>query len=94
MTVQENICFIDFKRRNDATFIDTIPLSLLQILIKHHHGERTVQFLYGSKFTANLSGADANVTGIIAGSVVTVDITNALTTSSIRTLVVVQEHMA
>ena len=48
-------------------------------------GERTITNLFGAKLTANLSGADANVTGIIAGSVVSVDITNGADEASIAT---------
>ena len=49
-------------------------------------GERTITNLFGAKLTANLSGADANVTGIIAGSVVT-DVEATLTASAPAVLI-------
>ena len=70
---------------NDATSGDTIPLSSHTNFIKTSSSARTVQFLYGSKFSANVQGAFANVTGVVAGSIIQVDITNGAAPSSINT---------
>ena len=70
---------------DDATSGDTIPLSSHTNLVKTSSSARTVQFLYGSKFSANVQGAFANVTGVVAGALVHVDITNGATHSSINT---------
>lgn len=70
---------------NDATSGDTIPLSSHTNFVKTSSSARTVQFLYGSKFSANVQGAFANVTGVVAGALVHVDITNGATHSSINT---------
>ena len=70
---------------NDATSGETVPISSITNFTKTSSTERTVQFLYGSKFTANVQGAFANVTGVVAGVMAEVDITNGADTSSIRT---------
>ena len=69
---------------NDATSGET-AISSITNFTKTSSSERTVQFLYGSKFTANVQGAFANVTGVVAGVMAEVDITNGADTSSIRT---------
>ena len=72
---------------NDATTgsAETIPLSSVTNHIKTSSSERTVKFLYGSKFTANVQGAFANVTGVVAGSMIEVDITNGADAGSVNT---------
>ena len=54
---------------NDATSGDTIPLSSHTNFVKTSSSARTVQFLYGSKFSANVQGAFANVTGVVENAV-------------------------
>ena len=70
---------------NDATSGDTIPLSSHTNFVKTSSSARTVKFLYGAKMSANVQGAYANVTGVVAGSIISVDITNAAAPSSINT---------
>lgn len=70
---------------NDATSGETIPVSSHTNFVKTSSSARTVQFLFGSKFSANVQGAFANVTGVVAGSLIQVDITNGAAPSSINT---------
>tara|TARA_B100001964_G_C14098215_1_gene538023 strand:+ start:254 stop:1024 length:771 start_codon:yes stop_codon:yes gene_type:complete len=69
---------------NDATTGETIALSST---VNHAKtgGDRTVLNMYGAKFTANVNGGDANVTGVVAGAVIKVDITNGATETNLDT---------
>ena len=71
---------------NDATSGETVALSSTANHTKAtSSGERTIANLFGAKFTANVNGQDANVTGVVAGAVVKVDITNGADFSTIQT---------
>jgi len=61
---------------NDATTGDTVALSTYTNHTNATGTTRTINNLYGAKFQADVNGADANVTGVVAGTLVTVDITN------------------
>ena len=70
----------------DATTGDTVALSSYTNHTKATgSGERTINNLYGAKFQADVNGTDANVTGVVAGTLVTVDITGGADASTIET---------
>ena len=69
---------------NDATSGETVALSSTANHTKTG-GERTIANLFGAKFTANVNGVDANVTGVVAGAVVKVDLTNGVDATTIAT---------
>ena len=48
-------------------------------------GERTITNLFGAKLKAKVSGQDANVTGIVAGAIVEVDISNGADATTVAT---------
>ena len=71
---------------NDATSGETISLSSTANHTKATgSGERTIANLFGAKFTANVNGQDANVTGVVAGVVAKVDITNGADATTVAT---------
>ena len=69
---------------NDATSGETVALSSTANHTKTG-GERTIANLFGAKFTANVNGVDANVTGVVAGAVVKVDMTNGVDATTVAT---------
>jgi hypothetical protein len=71
---------------NDATTGDTIALSSDANHTKATgSGDRTVNNLYGAKFQSAVNGQDAVLTGVLAGAVVSVDITNGADADTIAT---------
>ena len=71
---------------NDATTGDTIALNARANHTKATgSGDRTIANLYGAKFQADINGQDANVTGVVAGALVHVDITNGADFTTIKT---------
>lgn len=70
----------------DASTGDTVALSSYTNHTKATgSGERTINNLYGAKFQADVNGADANVTGVVAGTLVTVNITGGADAETIET---------
>jgi len=70
----------------DATTGDTVALSTYTNHTKATgSGDRTLNNLYGAKFKADVNGKDANVTGVVAGTLVTVDITGGADLTTIET---------
>jgi len=71
---------------NDATTGDTIALSSDANHTKATgSGDRTINNLYGAKFQSAVNGQDAVLTGVLAGAVVSVDITNGADADTIAT---------
>ena len=79
---------------NDATTGETISLGSITNHTKTSSSARTVLNCFGAKFTANIQGAYANVTGVAAGAQITLDITNGATWQSIRTAKYSATHSA
>jgi hypothetical protein len=71
---------------NDATTGDTVAL---HANVNHtkatSSGDRTIKNLYGAKFQADISGQDAVLTGIVAGAVVSVDVSNGADSTNLNT---------
>ena len=70
---------------NEATTGETVSLTSHTNHIKTSSSARAVKFLYGAKHSANVQGAFASVTGVLAGSITSINLTNGASAGQINT---------